>query len=75
MRTICLGVWSRERRPRKLVRGVAANPQGFHRLRKAWRVYAESADEARRLIRLFEAGRDVGTAAFGRARVELIKDE
>ena len=75
MRTICLGVWNRERRPRKLVRSVTANPQAFHRLRRAWRVYAGSADEARRLIRLFEAGRDVGTAAFGRPRVELIKDE
>jgi len=75
MKSICLGVWGRERRPRRLTNHVAANPQAYWELRKAWRVYAASADEARRLIKLFEAGRDVGTAPFGRPRVEVIKGE
>ncbi|HPD17712.1 MAG TPA: hypothetical protein PLE19_22465 [Planctomycetota bacterium] len=75
MKSICLGVWGRERRPRHLTNHVAANPQAYWELRKAWRVYAASAEEARRLIMLFEAGRDTGTAPFGRPRVEVIKGE
>ena len=74
MKSICLGVWNRERKPRKLSRHVAANPEAFDSLRKAWRVYAENADHARRLIALFEKGVDVGTAPFGRPRVQVIKD-
>jgi len=75
MKTICLGVWNRKRRPRRLTRAVTANPYLYRNLRKVWRVYADSADEARRLIARFEAGQDVGTAAFGRPRVQVLKDE
>ena len=75
MKSICLGVWNRERKPRRLTNCVAAHPQAYDSLRKAWRVYAGSADEARRLIALFEAGRDVGTGPFGRPRVEISKDD
>ena len=75
MKSICLGVWNRERKPRKLIHSVAGNPDAYGDLRKAWRVYAENADHARRLIALFEKGVDVGTAPFGRPRVQVIKDE
>jgi hypothetical protein len=75
MRSICLGVWNRERKPRRLTNHVGAHPQAYGSLRKAWRVYAAADDEARRLIALFEAGRDVGTGPFGRPRVEIIKDD
>ena len=75
MKSICLGVWRRERKPRRLTNHVAAYPQAYDGLRRAWRVYATSADEARRLIALFEAGKDVGTGPFARPRVEVIKDD
>ena len=75
MKSICLGLWNRNRKPRRLMNHVAAHPQAYDSLRKAWRVHAAGADEARRLIALFEAGRDVGTGPFGRPRVQLIKGE
>ncbi len=52
MKSICLGVWNRERKPRKLMNRVAGNPDAFDSLRKAWRVYAENAKEARRLSKI-----------------------
>ena len=75
MKSICLGVWGRERRPRRLTNHVAGCPNAYVELRKAWRVQAASAEEARRMIRLFEKGADVGTGPFGRPRVEVIKEE
>ena len=56
MKSICLGLWNRNRKPRRLMNHVAAHPQAYDSLRKAWRVHAAGADEARRLIALFEAG-------------------
>ena len=75
MKSICLGLWGRNRKPRRLTNPVAASPHAYNGLRRAWRVYAASAEEARRLIALFEAGRDVGTGPFGRPRVEIIKSD
>jgi len=75
MKSICLGLWNRNRKPRRLTNNVAATPHAYDSLRKAWRVYAANADEARRLIASFEAGRDVGTGPFGRPRVEIIKSD
>ena len=45
-----MGCWRQERRPRKLVKEVAADPGAFSELKKVWRVQARTAGHARGLI-------------------------
>ena len=50
-----MGCWRRERKPRKLVKEIAANPAGSSQLRIVWKVLARTATHARGLIKAGKA--------------------